>query len=68
MCSQFGRKPRGKSSFPVVTSSSYWEKGEFQIIILDWIVDFSVASMEYTLVRKFIGARPDIDTMKKMIK
>ena len=64
----FGRKHGGKSSFPPVTSKSYWEKGDFQIFIPDQIVDFSITSMEYTLVGKFLGARPDIDTLKNMLK
>ena len=65
--SLFGKKPRGKSSFPPMTSKSCWEKGELQIFIPDPIVDFFVSTMEYTLVGKFLGARPNVDSLKKMI-
>ena len=66
--SLFGRKPSGKSIFPLVTLKACWEKGEFQIFISDPIVDFFVTSMEFTLMGKFMGARLDIETLKKMFK
>lgn len=66
--SLFRRKPARKSSFPPVTSKSFWEKGEFQIFIPDLIVDFSILTMDCTLVGKFMGVRPDIDALRNMIK
>ena len=66
--SLFGKKPTGKSSFPPVTSKTCWEKGEFHIFIPDPLVDFSVSSMDFTLVGKFLGARPVLDSLRKMVK
>jgi hypothetical protein len=66
--SLFGRKLNGKSSFPPVTSRSSWEKGEFQIFIPDPLMDFSVSSMDFTLVGKILGARPVLDSLRKMVK
>ena len=66
--SLLGKKPYGKSFFPLVTAKSCWEKGEFQVFIPDPLVDFSVSSMDFTLVGKFLGARPDIDSLRKMVK
>ena len=66
--SLFGKKPTGKSSFPPVTSKACWEKGEFQIFIPDPLVDYSVSSMDFTLVGKFLGARPVLDSLRMMVK
>ena len=45
-----------------------WEKGEFQVFIADLLVDFSVSFMDFTLVGKFLGARPDLESLRKMVK
>ena len=66
--SLFGKKLIGKSLFPPMTAKSCWEKGEFQVFILDPLVNFSVSSMDFTLVGKFLGARPDLDSLRSMIK
>ena len=62
--SLFGVKPSGKSSFPPVKVVSGLEKGSCTIAIPDEIVDHSIASMASTLVRKFIGLRPNIDVVR----
>ena len=51
-----------------MTAKSCWEKGEFQVFIPDPLVDFSVSSMDFTLVGKFLGARPDLESLRKMVK
>lgn len=56
LSSLFGEKLGDKSTIPHVTSKSCWEKGDFQIFVLDSIVDCSISSMELTLVEKFLGA------------
>ena len=66
--SLFGKKPNGKSFFLSVTAKSCWEKGEVQVFILDPLVDFFVSSMDFTLVGKFLGARPNLDSLRKMVK
>ena len=38
------------------------------MFILDPLVKFSMSSMEFTLVGKFLGARPDLVTLRKMVK
>ena len=65
--SLFGKKPTSKKKFLSMIAKSYWEKGEFQVFIPDPLVDFSVSSMDFTLVGKFLGARPDLDSLRKMV-
>ena len=49
-------------------AKSYWEKGEFQFFIPDPLVNFSVSSMDFTLVGTFLGARPDLESLRNMVK
>ena len=55
----FGRNPR---------QNSCWEKDEFQIFILDLIVDYSISTMEFTLVGKFLGAHLEVDGLRNIVK
>ena len=66
--SLFGRMVGGKSYFPLVTSKSYQEKSEFQIFIVDSIVDYSISTMDFTLFGKFLGAHPEVDGLRNMVK
>ena len=66
--SLFSKKYNGKSSFLLVTTKSCWEKGEFQVFILDPLVDFSMSSMDFTLVGKFLRSRLDLDSLRKIVK
>ena len=66
--SLFGKNPTRKSSFPLIVSKSCWEKGEVQIIMSDPIVDYSISSMDFILIRKFVGARTDIDALRNTVK
>ena len=66
--SLFGRKLGGKSFSPLITLKSCWEKVSFKFFCLDPIIDFSASSMEFTLMGKFMGARPNIETLKKWLK
>ena len=62
--SLFGVKPSGKSSFPPVKVISNLDNGSFSLAIPDKIVDHSIASTASTLVGKFVGQRPNIDSVR----
>lgn len=66
--SLFGVKPNGKSSFPPVTVSSNTSNASVSITIPDPIVDHNISIMALSLVGKFMGPRPNIETIKEFVR
>ena len=66
--SLFRVKPSGNSSFLPIKTIPISEKGSCAITILDEIVDHNIRAMASTLVRRFLGPRPNIDNVRSFIK
>lgn len=64
----FGIKPKGKSLFPNIKVISGSESSPIAILVPDELVDHNIAAMASTLVGKFIGTRPNIDSVRMFTK
>ncbi|GLJ27488.1 hypothetical protein SUGI_0539270 [Cryptomeria japonica] len=60
----FGVKPTGNSSFPPVFVTCDKVIGKVALSITDQVIDHNIVVKALTLVGKFSGPRPDIDSVR----
>ncbi|XP_059068499.1 uncharacterized protein LOC131859004 [Cryptomeria japonica] len=66
--SLFGIKPLGKCSLPPVSNTSDLSARRFSISSSDPIIDLNILLMALSLVGKFMGPRPNIETIRDLSK